>query len=174
MTFNNWAYIYLGMGEEDPAVDRAVIERGGLRTTMVAVPEKSAAVQAAVELVDGGARSIELCGAFYRWTCPRRFGQLQHGVCARFSRALRADDVVPGVGGVRATACAASFRGKGSSRSIEADNLYESAGQKPYSSTDFLNKSAAAMLDELAWWTRTLKAGRVEEAKVAELVGAAR
>jgi hypothetical protein len=73
MTFNNWAYIYLGMGEEDPAVDRAVIERGGLRTTMVAVPEKS-----------------------------------------------------------------------------------------------------AAMLDELAWWPRTLKAGRVEEAKVAELVGAAR
>ena len=43
MTFNNWAYIYLGMGEEDPAVDRAVIERGGLRTTMVAVPDKSAA-----------------------------------------------------------------------------------------------------------------------------------
>jgi hypothetical protein len=33
---------------------------------------------------------------------------------------------------------------------------------------DFLNKSAAAMLDEIAWWTRTLKAGRVE------LVGAAR
>jgi hypothetical protein len=78
MTFNNWAYIYLGMGEEDPAVDRAVIdraviERGGLRTTMVAVPEKS-----------------------------------------------------------------------------------------------------AAMLDELAWWTRTLKAGRVEEATIAKLVGAAR
>ena len=40
-----------------------MIERGGLRTTMVAVPEKSAAVQAAVELVDGGAQSIELCGA---------------------------------------------------------------------------------------------------------------
>jgi hypothetical protein len=73
MTFNNWAYIYLGMGEEDPAVDRAVIERGGLRTTMVAVPEKS-----------------------------------------------------------------------------------------------------AAMLDELAWWSRTLKAGRVEEATIAKLVGAAR
>ena len=73
MTFNNWAYIYLGMGEEDPAVDRAVIERGGLRTTMVAVPEKS-----------------------------------------------------------------------------------------------------AAMLDELAWWTRTLKAGRVEAATITKLVGAAR
>ena len=64
MTFNNWAFIYLGTGEEDPAVDRAVIERGGLRTTIVAVPEKSAVVQAAVELVDGGAESIELCGAF--------------------------------------------------------------------------------------------------------------
>ncbi len=44
MTFNNWAFVYLGMGEEDPAVDRAVIERGGLRRTMVAVPEKSAAM----------------------------------------------------------------------------------------------------------------------------------
>ena len=64
MTFNDWAYIYLGMGEEGPAVDRAVIERGGLRTTIVAVPEKSAVVQVAVELVDGGAQSIELCGAF--------------------------------------------------------------------------------------------------------------
>lgn len=64
MTFNNRAYIYLGMGEEDPAVDRAVIERGGLRTTIVAVPEKSAVVQVAVELVDTGAQSIELCGAF--------------------------------------------------------------------------------------------------------------
>ena len=64
MTFNNWAYSYLGMGEEDPAVDRAVIDRGGLRTTIVAVPEKSAVVKAAVELVDGGAQSIELCGAF--------------------------------------------------------------------------------------------------------------
>ena len=42
------------------------------------------------------------------------------------------------------------------------------------SDLDFLNKSAAVMLDELVWWTRTLKAGRVEEAKVAELVGAAR
>ena len=64
MTFNNWAFIYLGTGEEDPAVDRAVIERGGLRTTIVAVPEKPAVVQAAVELVGGGAQSVELCGAF--------------------------------------------------------------------------------------------------------------
>ena len=64
MAFTNWAFIYLGTGEEDPALDRAVIERGGLRTTMVAVPEKSAAAGVAVELVDGGAQSIELCGAF--------------------------------------------------------------------------------------------------------------
>src|SRR3712207_3679088 len=64
MTFNNWAFIYLGTGEDDPAVDRAVIERGGLRTTMVAVPEKSSVVQVAVELVASGAQSVELCGAF--------------------------------------------------------------------------------------------------------------
>ena len=44
---------------------------------------------------------------------------------------------------------------------------------KKLSDFDFLNKSAAAMLDELAWWTCTLKAGRVEEAKIAKLVGAA-
>lgn len=61
---NNWAFIYLGTGTEDPAVDRAVIELGGLRTTMVAVPEKSAVVQVDRELADGGAQSIELCGAF--------------------------------------------------------------------------------------------------------------
>lgn len=63
-SFNNWGFIYLGVGDEDPAVDRAVIERGGLRTTIVAVPDEEAAVSAAVELVDGGAQSIELCGGF--------------------------------------------------------------------------------------------------------------
>ena len=68
MTFHNWGYIYLGAGEEDPAVDRAVIERGGLTTTIVAVPDRAAAVDVAVELVDAGAQSIELCGAFGpRW-----------------------------------------------------------------------------------------------------------
>jgi hypothetical protein len=34
---------------------------------------------------------------------------------------------------------------------------------------DFLNRGAEATLDELAWWTRTLKAGRVEEAEAAEV-----
>jgi hypothetical protein len=46
-------------------VDRAVIQRGALTTTIVAVPERFAAVQvAAEELVDDGAQSIELCGSF--------------------------------------------------------------------------------------------------------------
>lgn len=62
MTFNNWAFIYLGTGTEDPAKDRAVIDRGGLKTTIVAVPDRESAVDVAKELVDGGAQSLELCG----------------------------------------------------------------------------------------------------------------
>jgi hypothetical protein len=64
MSFNKWAFIYLGLGTENPAVDRAVIDSGGLTTTIVAVPDKDAAVAAATELVEAGAQSIELCGAF--------------------------------------------------------------------------------------------------------------
>lgn len=64
MTFSKWAFIYLGAGEEDPQTDRAVIETGGLTTTIVAVPERSDAASVARELVDDGAQSIELCGAF--------------------------------------------------------------------------------------------------------------
>jgi hypothetical protein len=64
MTFNSWGFIYLGLGGEDPATDRAVIQRGGLTTTIVAVPDRESAVQVAIELVEGGAQSIELCGAF--------------------------------------------------------------------------------------------------------------
>jgi hypothetical protein len=62
--FTHWAFIYLGTGAEDPAVDRAVIERGGLRTTIVAVPDRAAVVPVAEELVAAGAQSIELCGGF--------------------------------------------------------------------------------------------------------------
>jgi Family of unknown function (DUF6506) len=62
MAFTKWALIYLGTGEEDPAVDRAVIERGGLTTTIVAVPDRAAAVDVAVDLVEAGAQSIEVCG----------------------------------------------------------------------------------------------------------------
>jgi hypothetical protein len=64
MSFNKWGFIYLGLGTEDPAVDRAAIDSGGLTTTIVAVPDKDAAVMVATELVDAGAQSIELCGAF--------------------------------------------------------------------------------------------------------------
>jgi hypothetical protein len=64
MTFDSWGFIYLGLGSEEPAVDRAVIHRGGLTTTIVAVPDRESAVQVAIELVKGGAKSIELCGAF--------------------------------------------------------------------------------------------------------------
>jgi hypothetical protein len=62
MAFSNWAFIYLGLGGEDPAVDRAVIDRGGLKTTIVAVPDRSAVTRVATELVESGAQSIELCG----------------------------------------------------------------------------------------------------------------
>ena len=69
-SFNTWGFIYLGTGDEDPAVDRAVIERGGLRTTVVAVPAETDAAAAAVELVDAGAQSIELCGGFSATVLP--------------------------------------------------------------------------------------------------------
>jgi hypothetical protein len=69
-TFDNWCFIYAGLGEEDPRVDRAVIEAGGLRTTFVAVPDEDAAVAVAVELIDAGAQTIELCGGFSARVLP--------------------------------------------------------------------------------------------------------
>ena len=59
----SWAFIFEAP-ETDPAVDRMVIERGGLRTTIVAVPEPSAATKVAADLVEGGVQFIELCGGF--------------------------------------------------------------------------------------------------------------
>ncbi len=64
MTFHQWGFIYLGTGTEDPAEQRAVIDHGGLRTHVVAVPDRHSAVTVAVELVADGAQSLELCGAF--------------------------------------------------------------------------------------------------------------
>ncbi|UVI31084.1 DUF6506 family protein [Paenibacillus spongiae] len=64
MKLRKWAFIYMGTGTEDPMADRAVIERGGLQTTIVVVPEPSRALQIAVELVNDGAQPIELCGVF--------------------------------------------------------------------------------------------------------------
>ena len=68
--FTNWAFIYAGLGEEDPETDRAVIEAGGLRTTFVAVPDEDGAAAVALQLVDAGAQSIELCGGFGATVLP--------------------------------------------------------------------------------------------------------
>jgi hypothetical protein len=57
----SWAFIYVRPASNG-AVDRLEIERDGVRTTVVAVPEQSAALEAAIELVSGGVQVIELCG----------------------------------------------------------------------------------------------------------------
>lgn len=62
MSFSNWAFIYLGLGGEDPVRDRAVISVGGLTTTIVPVPDPALAAGVAKELVAAGAQTIELCG----------------------------------------------------------------------------------------------------------------
>ena len=59
----SWAFIFEAP-ETDPRTDRFVIERGGVRSTVVAVPEQSAVVQVAVDLVRDGVQFIELCGGF--------------------------------------------------------------------------------------------------------------
>lgn len=64
MTFNTWGFIYLGTGDEDPATDRAVIDSGGLRTTIVAVANRDQLLDVASALVADSAQSLELCGAF--------------------------------------------------------------------------------------------------------------
>lgn len=59
----SWAFIFEAP-ETDPRTDRLVIERGGVRSTVVAIPEQSAVVQVAVDLVRDGVQFIELCGGF--------------------------------------------------------------------------------------------------------------
>jgi hypothetical protein len=59
----SWAFIFEAP-ETDPGADRMVIERGGVRSIVVAVPEQSAVVKTAVELVNDGVQFIELCGGF--------------------------------------------------------------------------------------------------------------
>jgi Family of unknown function (DUF6506) len=58
-----WAFIFEAP-ETDPRADRLVIERAGVRSIIVAVPEPSAVVRVAVDLVDEGVQFIELCGGF--------------------------------------------------------------------------------------------------------------
>ncbi|MDH5825034.1 DUF6506 family protein [Luteimonas sp. RD2P54] len=59
----SWAFIFEAP-ETDPVRDRLIVERGGVRSTIVAVPEQSAAVGVAVELAGEGVQFIELCGGF--------------------------------------------------------------------------------------------------------------
>lgn len=59
----SWAFIFEAP-ETDPATDRMVIERGGLRSIVVAIPDPAAVTAVAVELVDAGVQFIELCGGF--------------------------------------------------------------------------------------------------------------
>ncbi|MFA9431223.1 DUF6506 family protein [Egicoccus sp. AB-alg2] len=58
-----WAYVY-EHPDTDPVADRHVVERAGLRTLLVPVPDAAMAVQVAGQLVDEGVRLIELCGGF--------------------------------------------------------------------------------------------------------------
>jgi Family of unknown function (DUF6506) len=46
----------------DPTVDRYVFEQPHGRVTLVAVPEPAAVPATAVQLADGGAERIEICG----------------------------------------------------------------------------------------------------------------
>lgn len=59
----SWAFIFEAP-DTDPRADRMVIERGGIRSIVVAVPEPSAVLQTAVDLVNDGVQFIELCGGF--------------------------------------------------------------------------------------------------------------
>lgn len=59
----SWAYLYLHP-ETDPEVDRTVLDRGGIRTTLVAVPSADRAPEVAAALAAEGAALIELCGGF--------------------------------------------------------------------------------------------------------------
>jgi Family of unknown function (DUF6506) len=57
----SWAFIYVRPAA-DAAADRVEIERDGVRTTLIGVPEPAAAIEAAVDLVNSGVHVIELCG----------------------------------------------------------------------------------------------------------------
>lgn len=59
----SWAFIFEAP-ETDPKTDRFVIDRGGMRNTIVAVPEQRDAVAVAQALVKEGVQFIELCGGF--------------------------------------------------------------------------------------------------------------
>jgi hypothetical protein len=72
-----WAYIFHAP-EADPAKDRFVIDRGGVRAILVAVPNHAAATSVASELVKKeGAVSIEVCGYFGPLEAAKIHGALE-------------------------------------------------------------------------------------------------
>lgn len=58
-----WAYIYEHPGT-DPVRDRTVVERDGVTSLMVPVPDAGVAPGVAQHLVAEGVRLVELCGGF--------------------------------------------------------------------------------------------------------------
>ncbi len=56
-----WAYMF-EHPDTNPVEDRIVVERSGVTSLMVPVPDASAAPAVAVELAREGVRLIELCG----------------------------------------------------------------------------------------------------------------
>jgi Family of unknown function (DUF6506) len=58
-----WAFIFEAPGT-DTKTDRLTIEREGVKSIIVAVPEQSAVIDVAVDLVRQGVQFIELCGGF--------------------------------------------------------------------------------------------------------------
>ena len=48
----------------DPEVDRMIIEKGGMRSIITAVPDPSLVVGLSTKLVNDGVQFIELCGGF--------------------------------------------------------------------------------------------------------------
>jgi len=65
---NNYGFIFLSPNA-NPLTHRAVIETHGFKTTLVAVPDPSAAPSVAAALVAEGVQLLELCGAFGpHWT----------------------------------------------------------------------------------------------------------
>jgi hypothetical protein len=57
-----WAFFF-DAPDVNPAVDRLVIDQGGMQSTIIAVPDPETAVQLSTELVADGVQFIELCGA---------------------------------------------------------------------------------------------------------------
>jgi Family of unknown function (DUF6506) len=73
----SWAYIFHAP-EADPAKDRFVIDRAGIRSILVAVPNHAAASKVAIDLVQkDGVKSIELCGYFGMVEAAKIFNALE-------------------------------------------------------------------------------------------------